>query len=127
MITRTTITVWCTTQFVAFHYWKNAPSGYLHLRMPHRHVFHVKVEVLVQHDDRHVEFQELKSILNAFIGKTWGHATSFGEAVPDSCEMMADKIVQWLGSEPGRVFAVRSVTVSEDGENGATCEYDRYQ
>ena len=108
--------VYCTTQFIGFHQWKDAPDSFAYLRNKHRHVFHVKVVVEVSHVDRDVEFHYLKVKVDDAIGnqyRKWKEEAS--------CEEMAVDIGSWLRNNPvlGTSFDVQSVEVSEDGENGA--------
>ena len=87
------------------------------LASPHRHIFHFKVEMEVFHDDRDVEFIQLKRIL-----ENWYSEKTLSVDYK-SCEMIAkdlyDKIaVTW----PARDIRVE---VSEDGENGCRIYFDR--
>lgn len=105
-------TVWITTQFVGFHLWDDAPPHREYLRALHRHVFHVRVELSVAHDDREIEYHDLKDEVDGYIHRAeWGPAWS--------CEAMARDLLDSLRlGHPGREFY--QVTVSEDGENGST-------
>ena|SRR5580692_2554951 len=105
--------VYCTTQFEGFHAWKNAPEEVAYLGYPHRHIFHVKVIVKVEHNDRYVEFITLKNNTN-FIIKEAQNKGYFD----CSCEDMADYIARNLKATRN-MYNVHSVEVSEDGENGA--------
>ena len=83
----------------------------------HRHIFHFRVEMEVFHDDRDVEFIQLKRIL-----ESWYSERTLSVDFK-SCEMIAkdlyDKIaVTW----PER--AIR-IDVSEDGENGCRIYFER--
>lgn len=80
------------------------------LATPHRHMFHFRVEMEVFHDDRDVEFIQLKRILESWL--------SDGTLSLDykSCEMMAkDLHAQMIINWPARDIVIE---VSEDGENG---------
>ena len=124
-----TTSVFCTAQFEASHRWKDIPpeSPVQYLFYMHRHVFHVRLEVAVEHSDRDVEFFELKIKLRQFINK-WD--MGLGELNKDrlplreqethSCEQYAEEIWKQFDVEYGGKYNVRSVTVSEDNENGAT-------
>lgn len=106
--------VFCTFQFEAFHNWPKAPEEVAFLRAEHRHIFHVKAEVEVTHNDRDIEFILLKRHMEASVPKML-------VALPSrrSCEDMAE----WFIGDLFKNFAVSGgikVTVSEDGENGAT-------
>ena len=89
------------------------------LATPHRHMFHFRVEMEVFHDDRDVEFIQLKRILESWL--------SDGTLSLDykSCEMMADDLyLQIAGRYPGRSVWIE---VSEDGENGALIKYETHR
>lgn len=133
--------VFCTTRFIGFHFWKDAPNSVAFLRDPHRHEFHVKVTVVVSHSDRAVEFITLKRAVDVFIhNRQWclmkdddivymndepvmlgPLANSFETAYSLSCEQIADAIGQHLRREG---YAVKAVEVSEDGENGGKVIYE---
>jgi len=73
-------------------------------------MFHFRVEMEVFHDDRDVEFIQLKRILESWL--------SDGTLSLDykSCEMMAkDLHAQMIINWPARDIVIE---VSEDGENG---------
>lgn len=104
------VRVFATLRFEAFHRWPNAPKACAYLATRHRHEFHVRVEVVVTHVDRDVEFITLKqkaahlieSALKSKRTDTW------------SCERWALYLWRELGAT--------RVEVSEDGENGAFVE-----
>ena len=110
-------TIFVTAQFVALHAWPNCQIVEVEfLRHPHRHVFHVRVEFKVNHVDRDLEFfvmqRRLQDILHGF-------PYDLGSR---SCEMLCVEIHdawEWTGQR-----YIASVTVSEDGENGATVYWD---
>jgi len=118
-------TVWCKTSFIGFHCWPEAPREVLHLRSPHRHQFNVEVHVLVDHSDRAVEFQMLKSTVDHLLASNGmfvcirnpGRIADTMTAYSYSCEMMAEELAKALAV---RGHTVHKVTVDEDGENGAT-------
>lgn len=112
--------VHASTRFAALHRWPDAPDSHAYLRTSHRHLFHVTVEVSVFHDDRDVEFIALKELVEDEIEnlRDW----SGPEAEPMnvgtlSCENMANFFAERLVDHG---LDVKAVTVSEDGENGAT-------
>jgi hypothetical protein len=80
------------------------------LASPHRHIFHFRVEMEVFHDDRDVEFIQLKRTLESWYGQ--------GTLTVDykSCEMIAKD----LYSKIAQIWPKRDIRieVSEDGENG---------
>lgn len=87
------------------------------LAHPHRHIFHFRVAISVEHSDRAIEFIQFKRWLERLYAG--------GTLVLDhrSCEMIADELYAQISQR----YPARSVeiTVSEDGENGATCSYGR--
>lgn len=90
------------------HCWPGAPERRAYLRNPHRHLFHVEVQMEVTHDDREVEFHDVQQFAMAnFPG---------GDMGSQSCEMMARAL---CGVVSARFARVVRVTVAEDGEVGA--------
>ena len=82
----------------------------------HRHIFHFKVAIEVFHDDRDIEFIQFKRWLESL------YANGTLELDYKSCEMICDDLAQHINHKyPGRKI---SLTVSEDGENGATIDYE---
>lgn len=86
------------------------------LGYPHRHIFHFKVAIQVFHNDRDIEFIQFKRWLE----------NSFRDGVMQldhkSCEMISDELYMYIANRyPGRDI---EITVSEDGENGATIYYN---
>lgn len=99
----------------AVHYWAGAAlfPEVAFLQHPHRHVFHVSVQIEVQHDDREIEFflfrRECEGLCT--IPRNWSPVAS-------SCEKFARELAeQVIVRYPGRRV---SVSVSEDNENEAT-------
>ena len=86
------------------------------LGYPHRHIFHFTVAIQVTHNDRDIEFIQFKRWLE----------NSFKSGVMQldhkSCEMICDDLYEFIASRyPNRDI---EITVSEDGENGATIYYN---
>ena len=95
---------------------ENMP-GIEFLANPHRHMFHFKITLEVFHDDREVEFILFKRELE----KQYDQGTL--QLDYKSCEMMSDDIASYIMTHyPGRNLTVE---VSEDGENGAVCFYEK--
>ena len=108
--------IWVTYQKEGIHRYPDAPEGVEFLRHPHRHMFHFKVEIEVFHDDRDIEFILFKRELEGL------YTDGTLQLNHRSCEMMADDLADYIQlNYPKRRF---TITVSEDGENGATCYYD---
>jgi hypothetical protein len=86
------------------------------LGTPHRHIFHFNVAIEVFHNDRDIEFIQFKRWLeNLYKGKTL-------ELNYKSCEMISDDLYEVIATRyPDRDI---EITVSEDGENGATIYYN---
>ena len=82
----------------------------------HRHIFHFKVAIEVFHDDRDIEFIQFKRWLEGL------YADGTLQLDYKSCEMICDDLATTINNQyPGRKI---KLTVSEDGENGATIEYE---
>lgn len=110
-------TVWVTTQFEALHKWDDAPIEVNILKYPHRHMFHVRLEAEVSHDDRQIEFIMLKSWLKSFVSQ-WEANGCWS----NSCEQFALEITRAFAWQYQKQKGLIRTTVSEDGENGATVE-----
>jgi hypothetical protein len=87
------------------------------LGWPHRHMFHFKVGIQVFHNDRDLEFIQVKRwLLNQY-------NTGVLELNYKSCEMIADDLYQVIATRyPERDIAI---LVSEDGENGCEVYYNQ--
>jgi hypothetical protein len=89
------------------------------LGTPHRHIFHFNVGIQVFHNDRDIEFIQFKRWLE--------NLYSQGTLVLNfnSCEMISDDLYEQIATRyPNRDI---EITVSEDGENGATIQYKTHQ
>lgn len=87
------------------------------LAHPHRHIFHFRVEMEIFHNDRDVEFIQLKRRLESWY--------SDGTLSLDykSCEMMANDLYQRvIAFWPNRDYIIE---VSEDGENGCRMYFNK--
>jgi hypothetical protein len=78
--------------------------------------FHFNVSIQVFHNDREIEFKQFKQWLE----------NSFKSGVMQldykSCEMISDELYHYIANRyPDRDI---EITVSEDGENGATIYYN---
>lgn len=86
------------------------------LGTPHRHIFHFTVGIQVFHNDRDIEFIQFKRWLENLYNQ--------GTLVLNfnSCEMISDELYEQIATRyPDRDI---EITVSEDGENGATITYN---
>lgn len=93
-----------------WHCWPSAPEHRAYLAFSHRHLFHVKVRLEVSHEEREIEFHDLLEFAKTSFGEG-----DFGAA---SCETLARKLAQQVAETFDRPWV--EVTVSEDGEAGAT-------
>lgn len=107
--------IYVQSQFVAYHRWVAAPESEGFLQAWHRHIFKVRVDLVVNTDDRDLEFFHVQKSLNKVLRK-WE-----GLALEKSCEMFCDDILTALQPEYPTLFRVE---VSEDGENGAVITLD---
>jgi hypothetical protein len=100
-----------------WHNWPDAPEKRAYLAHEHRHLFHVEVSAVVQHDDREIEFHDLRDNAVA-IFRSLGTDGRMGAM---SCEMMARAVGADLVECYQRCF---KISVWEDGEFGATVIVD---
>ena len=85
------------------------------LANPHRHIFHFRVWISVQHNDRDIEFIQFKRWLeNMYNNSTLSLDYK-------SCEMMSDDLYEKIVER----YSDREIwiEVSEDGENGSFIKY----
>ena len=88
------------------------------LANPHRHIFHFRVWISVEHSDRDIEFIQFKR----WIESLYNGAGSVLELDWKSCEMIADDLyIQIAARYPNRAVTIE---VSEDGENGCSIDYN---
>lgn len=112
--------IWVTFQREGFHrYPAAATEPSLHdvsfLANEHRHIFHFNVGIEVVHNDRDIEFIQFKRWLESLYQGTL-------ELNYKSCEMICDDLYETIATRyPERKI---EITVSEDGENGATVTYN---
>lgn len=102
-------------RFEGFHCWPDAPPEVAFLASRHRHVFHVEARARVTHDDRDREFILAKRELEAWCLARSTYEIEHGpnDTTNWSCERWCLELLKefpWLVE----------VSVSEDGENGAT-------
>jgi len=88
------------------------------LGYPHRHIFHFNIAIQVFHNDRDVEFIQFKRWIEGLYSGDQGVLSLDYK----SCEMISDDLYEAIASRyPNRDI---EITVSEDGENGATIVYN---
>lgn len=109
--------IWVTFQVEGIHRYPAAAedpklADVAFLAHPHRHIFHFEVRVNVEHDDREIEFIQLKRYCQSL------YSAGTLNAMNKSCEMLAGELIDNLNAKyPNRNI---TVSVSEDDENGAT-------
>ena len=112
--------IWVTFQREGIHRFPAAATDpnladVAFLANEHRHIFHFNVSIEVFHNDRDIEFIQFKRWLESLYQSTL-------ELNFKSCEMISDDLYEVIASRyPGRDI---EITVSEDGENGATIRYN---
>ena len=106
--------IWVTARKEMLHYYPDAPKQVEYLRNPHRHIFHIKFYIEIFSDDREIEFimfkHEVEDLLKDEDIKTM------------SCEMLANHLHVMMDIKYKN--RKMKIEVSEDGENGASMEYD---
>lgn len=112
------VEVYATFEVEGFHRWPDAHAERDYLRARHRHLFGICVWVRVSHDERDVEFHDLRSMIEA-----WWTDSGGPERDTASCESMATALGEHLARDRG--LAVTGVEVNEDGENGAQVTWTR--
>jgi len=89
------------------------------LGTPHRHIFHFRVWIDVEHSDRDIEFIQFKRWLEKL------YAGGTLELNYRSCEMICDDLYLQIAEKyPSRAVWIE---VSEDGENGALVKYETHR
>jgi hypothetical protein len=112
--------IWVTFQREGIHKFPAAATDpnladVAFLANEHRHIFHFNIAIQVFHNDRDIEFIQFKRWLENLYQGTL-------ELNFKSCEMISDDLFEVIASRyPGRDI---EITVSEDGENGATIRYN---
>jgi hypothetical protein len=112
--------IWVTFQREGIHKFPAAATDpkladVAFLANEHRHIFHFNVAIEVFHNDRDIEFIQFTRWLESLYQGTL-------ELNFKSCEMISDDLYEVIASRyPGRDI---EITVSEDGENGATIRYN---
>lgn len=100
----------------AIHCWPNCNIDEVaYLKHPHRHTFQFICRVEVTHNERDVEFIELKHKLKQYLGSKYYSkiykCCDFGSM---SCESLAEDVLT--------AFGLVKCIVSEDGEFFGICE-----
>lgn len=115
-------TIFISVSFVGFHRWKDAPDHLGYLRYPHRHIFDVKIEATVTHNDRAIEFHDFKKYMRGVVGLVEQQMKLFDPV--DACSTMSCEQIGEAVMQLGDKYPITKVTVTEDNECGAiTCRY----
>lgn len=87
------------------------------LANPHRHIFHFRVWIGINHNDRDIEFIQFKRWLE----ELYSGDQAVLQLDYKSCEMMSDDLYEKITQKyPNREVWIE---VSEDGENGSFIKY----
>lgn len=98
--------IWITTQREMFHKYPDAPDGVEFLRNWHRHIFHFRVSIEVEHNDRDIEFILFKRYCEDII------KTMNNDLKAKSCEMISNYLAEKIQKDyPNRKIKIE---VSED-------------
>lgn len=116
MITTTEVTA--KTSFAGMHNWFDAPQGRHYLSHEHRHLFIVEATVSVAHDDRDVEYHDLRDHIENWIKSfpLYKEPDTYA-CLGLSCEHLARNLLVYLDKLN---LPVIKVSVSEDGEFTST-------
>ena len=100
-------------QIEGVHSWPTCPIEEVEfLKYEHRHIFHIRIEKEVKHNDRDIEIIQFKRhIERLFTNRFYNYDRMCCYFGPWSCE----DIAEWILKE----FDLDSVEVLEDNENGA--------
>jgi hypothetical protein len=114
MISENKTHIYVTLQREGIHAYPAAAQlpGVEFLAHPHRHIFHVKAQIQVFHDDRELEFILVKRWIESLYGSGALQLNN------QSCEMIAQSLIGEIIKQYGTHREV-IVDVSEDNENGA--------
>lgn len=113
-------TITATVRVPGLHHWPDATASRAYLAAPHRHLFVVRPTVVVEHEDRAVEYHNLAAttlrILEA-LAEPYGPDRTMLDFGPRSCEAIATGVADALAELGLRVV---EASVSEDDEFTAT-------
>lgn len=102
-----------TLTFEGTHHYPDADESVSFLSHPHRHTFHVTVQIEQFHNDRDIEYIQFKRWLV--------DVAPSGDLGRSSCEDVAEELYATITDRyPDRRLRIK---VTEDGENGALVEW----
>lgn len=93
-----------------FHYYPNAPKFCAYLGFKHRHIFVIRCQFEVTHNEREIEINEMQHKIEETLHKWYGKPCDFDGL---SCESIANNLMQEFDF-------MYSCQVLEDGYGGAT-------
>lgn len=116
-----------TFRIQGVHNYPDIKEGHTYLKYPHRHEFHFKVSVQQFHNNRDLEYLELKNILMDKIKESYPKVSGVDCVVDfgsSSCEDICFKVLETLNQHFSEASPQRSmrIEVYEDGENGCKLE-----
>lgn len=108
------IEVYCSLDFEALHKFPNAGEfcDQAHLENLHRHIFRIKCAWEASHANREREFIDVKHAILNYLKSTFPLENGIPDMQATSCEALAMRLLDSFAF-------LKSVEVSEDGENGA--------
>lgn len=117
--------VYCTFQKEAYHYFPGADTNPIyatgdeydvsHLGSRHMHYFNFKVWVEVTHENREIEFIQMRRWIERL------YSDGMLELDHQSCEMLSDALcIKLMEKYPGKEIRI---DISEEGINGSYTEY----
>ena len=107
--------VFCSFRIEGLHSWPECPIDEVYyLKDTHRHLFHIKAFKIVSHDNRDIEFIQLKHSISQYFLKYFDDSIRCCVFGSMSCEQIAQELID--------CFGLCSCEVSEDGENGSLIE-----
>jgi hypothetical protein len=103
------INIIINTKFPAIHFWPDCDIDEVsYLKNYHRHEFHVQAKAPVTHENRDIEFIQLKNKIDKWIYENWHNKNLQAK----SCETMCTELMFTFPE-------LSYVRVLEDGENGS--------
>lgn len=106
------------TQLEALHCWPDVPPSHSSqfLKHPHRHLFQIELQFIVEHNNRDLEFIQIKQQVDRCLHKYFkvDHISGLVDLEHMSCEMLCEFLLKSFN-----YLGVCQVTVLEDGEMGS--------
>lgn len=114
-------TVTATLTAPGMHAWSGASQHRYYLSYPHRHLFHITATVETSHDDRDIEYHDLRDWIVHWLDEFPTLTNDLRNFGGKSCETLARDLWDYLQTSKN-VHTLRAVSVSEDGEFTSTLE-----